>query len=605
MILESLIVPLTLDTKNFTEGIEKAEKSTGNLVNGLSKVGGGLLAGGIGLASAGIAGLTGLVYESTQGAMEAEKIQAQLNSVLESTGGISGMTADSVNDLATSLSEVTMFEDDTIVATENMLLTFTNLGSEVFPSVTEMALDMSQALGQDTKSSAMQLGKALNDPINGVTALTRVGVTFTEAQKEQIKVLQESGDIVGAQNVILGELQKEFGGSAKAAGATAQGGLTILMNKLGNIKDMIGSAVIPVIVQLASQFSAWLSNPATQAGITNLVNGIALLATNVISYLPTVIQTFVDIGNWFASNPGVIVAGLAMIGVAIGAYIYTSLMAAIPALVAFMVASWPVIAVIAAVGAAAYLLYQAWTTNFGGIRTFITDLWESKLKPVFDALVTWLKTNIPVAIQALSNFWTNTLLPAIKNVWSWMNSTLFPFLQSVGEFLSAVFGVAVTALAGLWENVLLPALKTAYDYLKANVFPILKDIGEWITSHVSPAFDGLSNALSNATQWFRDMAGAIRNIQLPSWLTPGSPFPLTTAMWGLNDSLRQVARESIPELSAGLNISGVISPNAQNIQASSNDEQNQYLRELAEKETGFDYYKMATTFRDVLVNMSA
>jgi len=131
--------------------------------------------------------------------MEAEKIQAALNAVLLSTKGASGMTAESVNDLATALQNVTMFEDDAIVEGENMLLTFTGIGKDVFPDATEAMLDMSQALGQDMKGSAIQLGKALNDPIAGATALRKVGVALTDAQEEQIKAFVASGDVMSAQ----------------------------------------------------------------------------------------------------------------------------------------------------------------------------------------------------------------------------------------------------------------------------------------------------------------------------------------------------------------------------------------------------------------------
>jgi hypothetical protein len=71
-------------------------------------------------------------------------------------------------------------------------------------------------LGTDLKGSAVQLGKALNDPIAGVGALSRVGVTFTETQKDMIKTMVEAGNVAGAQTLILDELGKEFGGSAKA-----------------------------------------------------------------------------------------------------------------------------------------------------------------------------------------------------------------------------------------------------------------------------------------------------------------------------------------------------------------------------------------------------
>ena len=86
-----------------------------------------------------------------------------------------------------------------------------------------MSVDLAQAMGGAPKDAAIQLGKALNDPIKGISALTRIGVTFTDEQKAQIKTMQEAGDMAGAQGVILAELNKEFGGSAQAA-ADADGG---------------------------------------------------------------------------------------------------------------------------------------------------------------------------------------------------------------------------------------------------------------------------------------------------------------------------------------------------------------------------------------------
>ena len=123
-----------------------------------------------------------------------------------------------------ALERKTGVDGDQIQSGENMLLTFTNVrnevgkGNDIFNQATSTVLDMSVALGQDTKSSAIQLGKALNDPVKGVTALQRVGVTFTAQQKDQIKTLVDSGNTLDAQKIILRELDKEFGGSAAEQG---------------------------------------------------------------------------------------------------------------------------------------------------------------------------------------------------------------------------------------------------------------------------------------------------------------------------------------------------------------------------------------------------
>src|SRR3990172_8505174 len=160
--------------------------------------------------------------------------------------GVAGVTADMANELANSLMGVTRFGDEAILSGENMLLTFTNIGKDVFHEATEVMLDMSQALGQDIKSSAIQLGKALQDPIQGVTALRRVGVNFTEDQQKMIESMVESGDLMGAQKFILQELQTEFGGSARAAGETFAGQLDILKNSLLNVAEGIGTALLPI-----------------------------------------------------------------------------------------------------------------------------------------------------------------------------------------------------------------------------------------------------------------------------------------------------------------------------------------------------------------------
>ena len=99
------------------------------------------------------------------------------------------------------------------------------------------------SLGQDVKSSAIQLGKALQDPILGVTALRRVGVNFSDAQQDVIKNLVETNQLGKAQALILKELQTEFGGSARAAGQTFSGQLTILQNTFGDLMEVVGQGV--------------------------------------------------------------------------------------------------------------------------------------------------------------------------------------------------------------------------------------------------------------------------------------------------------------------------------------------------------------------------
>lgn len=201
-----------------------------------------------GLMGAAFAG--GAIKNFINEANQAAIAQAKVVAVIKSTGGVSGMSARGVDDLATSLSKVTAFEDDAIKSAEAMLLTFTKIGKDTFPTATETALNMSAALGQDLQSSAIQLGKALNEPIQGVTALRRVGVQLTDEQEKSIKKFMEQNDIASAQKIILQELQTEFGGMARALADTPAGKMQQVANEIGNVKEALGGILNNIIVPL-------------------------------------------------------------------------------------------------------------------------------------------------------------------------------------------------------------------------------------------------------------------------------------------------------------------------------------------------------------------
>lgn len=245
----ALYYDLDVDDKKLHKGLDRAESKMGKFGAGLAKL--GKLAA-VGIAAAGAAAVA-FGVSAVKAFSEAQDVAAQTNAVLKSTGGVAGVTADQVNKLASSLQNVTKFSDETIKGGQNLLLTFTKIGKDVFPEATEIMLDMSQALGQDLKSSAVQLGKALQDPIMGVTALRRVGVNFSEDQQKVIKNLVDTGKSAEAQRLILKELQTEFGGSARAAGETLSGKLEILKNKFNDLQETIGETIVNYLTPFATK----------------------------------------------------------------------------------------------------------------------------------------------------------------------------------------------------------------------------------------------------------------------------------------------------------------------------------------------------------------
>ena len=216
-------------------------------------------AGAIAVAG-GAALLGGFLKGSIEEAREAQKVGALTNAVIKSTGGVANVTAKDVDRLATSISNKTGVDDEASASGQNMLLTFTNVrnevgkGNDIFNQATVAAVDMAAAFGGDAVSNSKMLGRALNDPTRGVTALTRVGVSFTQQQKDQIKALQESGDTLGAQKVILGELSKQTAGAAESQATAGQKFSTTW----ANFKESIGTALLPTVDRILNALSAFV-----------------------------------------------------------------------------------------------------------------------------------------------------------------------------------------------------------------------------------------------------------------------------------------------------------------------------------------------------------
>lgn len=183
-----------------------------------------LLAGG-----AAIAGVTSALRTGFNEITDYQKGLAQLQAGLKSTHDVSNTTVKGLEALASSIQSYSGQTDDSVVAAEQLLLTFPRVRNEagamndVFNQAVKISADLAARLGGDASSQAIRLGRALDDPIRGLTALTRVGVSFTDQQREQVKALVESGDVLGAQKIILGELNREFAGSARAFGNTLPG----------------------------------------------------------------------------------------------------------------------------------------------------------------------------------------------------------------------------------------------------------------------------------------------------------------------------------------------------------------------------------------------
>lgn len=244
------------------KGISKAVKDFKKLETGSQKAAFGLLnadaAARKGVATfakfsaigAGVVGVIGSKLAAA--AYESQKVMKQTEAIIKATGGAANVTSQQVAKLAERLSMQVGVDDELIQSSANLILTFKQVQNQagknnaIFDRAVQASLDLGNVFGS-TDAAAMQLGKALSDPVKGITALRRAGINFTDSQKEQIKTLVASGRTLDAQKLILAEVESQVGGTA-AATATGFGKMKVALE---NVAERLGDLLLPYIERFA------------------------------------------------------------------------------------------------------------------------------------------------------------------------------------------------------------------------------------------------------------------------------------------------------------------------------------------------------------------
>lgn len=161
---------------------------------------------------------------------------AVLNSTITATGANAWTSSKQLQEMASSLQKITNYGDETVIQMQSVLLGFKNIKGDTFEGATKAILDMATVMKMDLSSAAQAVGKALDDPINGITSLQRQGFRFSESQKAVIQSLIDTGDTAAAQKIILDELNSTYGGAAEAAVK----GATQIKNAWGDLMEGVG-----------------------------------------------------------------------------------------------------------------------------------------------------------------------------------------------------------------------------------------------------------------------------------------------------------------------------------------------------------------------------
>ena len=257
------------------------------------------------------------------------KAIAQVEAGLKSTGNAVGFTSKQLQKMASDLQNNTLFGDEQILKDATaQLLTFTNISGDQFARTQKAALDLATRLDGDLKGASIQLGKALNDPVANLSALSRSGIQFSDDQKAVIKSLAETGRLAEAQTLILDELNNQYGGSAEAA-AKADGGFTQLANAFGDLQEEIGRVLVPLLTPLVEKLREMIKFFQGTTDSTKKFLVVVGLIAGAVGPLLVMIPTFVGalkaartamlmLNTAVLANPFVLAAAaIAAVGVAV------------------------------------------------------------------------------------------------------------------------------------------------------------------------------------------------------------------------------------------------------------------------------------------------
>lgn len=393
-------------------------------------------------------GLAGLAAGAVGATLAAEKVDIANRKVAQILGN---MGMDRATDRAIAYAEAleasTGVDDVIIKNTQAKLATFESLAKTsdkmggAFDRATTAAVDLAAAGFGEAESNATQLGKALQDPTKGLTALTRSGITFTAAEKEKIKALQQSNNLSGAQDVILKAIEKQVGGTAKAtASSTALMGVAF-----ENVVEGIGGLLLPVLDKVSKAVVSFTKVASDNPKMILVVAGaLAGLAVTIIA-LDVAIKVVTVTTKAYAAVQAILnSAALKSLAVKL------RVVAAWVAEIAIMTAHK---AVVIASTVAQWALNAALSANpIGLIIVLVAALvaglvWFFTKTKAGQAIIRVAWAGIQTAISAVTDWWKDTAWPTIKAVWGLITGAFQTGKNKVAAFMQA----ALQVIKNVWQ----------------------------------------------------------------------------------------------------------------------------------------------------------
>lgn len=452
----ALRIDVSADTVQFDKGISDVQRKLASAGKRFEALGAKAADWGKKLSIAATLPIAGIAAASIKGAQSQAAAMAQVDAAIKSMGNSAKLSGGELSKFADQLELKSLFDADEILKSSTAnLLTFGNIAGDTFKRAQQAAVDLATRMDGDLQGATLMVGKALNDPVKGLTALSRAGIQFTEQQKEQIKAMAAAGDTAGAQAIMLAELEKQFGGAAAAAAQADP--MREVMVKLGQAGDVIGEKLLPLIPPLTTAIVGLLDaftslSPEMQTfvigagAVAAAVGPILVGLGGMVSAFGAVLPLVTKLGPVFSIVQGALVAVIPLIWGAVKA------MAAM--------ALTPVGAVITAIALAVGAVYLAWK-NWDKIEPILRNLYNGVKTWIMDrlgAVWEWLKGKL-LAVGK----WFYDLYDAVVG-----HSYIPDMVEEIGQHIARLEGNMVQPIQKLTE-----AAAESFRQLQTDVAGIL------------------------------------------------------------------------------------------------------------------------------------
>ena len=406
-----------------TATLSEAKQLKGNVINFAA------LATGIDAAQRSFGQLQSLMGDLSKSYQQQEIAETQLTTVMRQRMGATDDEIASIKQLASEQQKLGVIGDEVQLAGAQQVATFLKEKSSIETLLPAMNNLLAQQHGvnsstTDAVSVANLMGKAMQGQ---VSALTRVGITFSEAEAQVLKYGTESERAAVLAQVItnnVGDMNAQL--AATDSGKQAQ-----LANKIGDIKEQLGAlanGAMPFVMIASSTITALSS-------ITTLTAGIKTLTTTVYASVKAfAVSTAAVIKNKVATAA----AAVAQKTVAIATKAWT----AVQKVLNLVLSANPIGIVITAIGGLVAALVAAYN-NSEDFRNICNQVW-GVIKPLADAIMGSL-------VKAFQ--W---LIDKAKQAWQWLSNILGlggkKAEVTVDVKTTGDSGLDIDALAGKYAN---------------------------------------------------------------------------------------------------------------------------------------------------------